>query len=450
MGGNKLPKNWVNSKLDDLSTIKSGGTPSRGNKDYWNGKIPWVKISDLKEWFVSSTTEHITEEGLNNSSTKIFPKGTILFTIFASIGKVGVLNIDACTNQAIAGITPVEEIEHKFLTYSLIELSEILKNEGKGIAQKNINLTILKDLNVPLPPLAEQQRIVAKLDELFGHLDTLKTRLNHIPQILKNFRQAVLTQAVTGKLTEEWRVGKELEEWVETTLEHLVLFAGNGLSKRSGEGEDLTVLRLADFKNGMRVIGNERKIQLTEKEQIKYTLNNDDLLIIRVNGSVDLAGLFILYNDKGNKEAFCDHFIRLTVDSEKIIPLYLTYISNNGDGRLYLKNSLSTSAGQNTINQKSVKGLSINLPSVEEQTEIVKRVEHLFAKADAIEAQYQTLKTKIDSLPQAILAKAFKGELVEQLESDGSAADLLEEIQKLKASLKPVKKMVKRKKKVKN
>ncbi|WP_417619973.1 restriction endonuclease subunit S [Oceanihabitans sediminis] len=444
---NKLPKNWVNAKLNDLATIQSGGTPSRSKKEYWSGDIPWVKISDLKEWYVKSTTEFITEEGLNNSSTKVFPKGTILFTIFATIGKVGVLDIEACTNQAIAGITPIENIEHKFLTYSLIELAEILQNEGKGVAQKNINLTILKNLNVPLPPLPEQQRIVAKLDELFGHLDTLKTRLENIPQILKNFRQAVLTQAVTGKLTEEWRVGKELEEWEETTLEELVLFAGNGLSKRRGEGEDLTVLRLADFKDARRIYGNERKIQLTEKEQIKYTLNNDDLLIIRVNGSVDLAGLFILYKDEGFKEAYCDHFIRLTVDSDKIIPLYLTYISNNGDGRLYLKNSLSTSAGQNTINQKSVKGLSINLPSLEEQTEIVKRVEHLFSKADAIEAQYQSLKTKIDSLPQAILAKAFKGELVEQLPSDGDAKDLLEDIKKLRESMK--KKTVKKKPKKK-
>ena len=148
----KLPKNWVNSKLNDLSTIQSGGTPSRGKNQYWNGDIPWVKISDIKNWFVDETVEFITEEGLNNSSTKVFPKGTILFTIFATIGKVGVLNIDATTNQAIAGITPVNNIEHKFLTYSLLELSESLQKIGKGVAQSNINLTILKDLNVPLPP----------------------------------------------------------------------------------------------------------------------------------------------------------------------------------------------------------------------------------------------------------------------------------------------------------
>jgi type I restriction enzyme S subunit len=263
----------------------------------------------------------------------------------------------------------------------------------------------------------------------------LNTRLETIPTLLKNFKQAVLTQAVIGKLTEEWRVGKELEEWEETTLENLVLFAGNGLSKRSGDGEDLTVLRLADFKKGIRVKGNERIIKLTEKELNKYTLDNNDLLIIRVNGSVDLAGLFILYKDEGNEEAFCDHFIRLTVDSERIIPLYLTYISNDGEGRLYLKNSLSTSAGQNTINQKSVKGLSINLPSITEQTEIVKRVENLLAKADQIESQYTLLKAKTDSLPQAILAKAFKGELVEQLPTDGDAKVLLEEIKALKSEV---------------
>ncbi|NRR92781.1 restriction endonuclease subunit S [Winogradskyella undariae] len=465
---NKLPKNWVETEFKELTAFVIGGDWGKDLEfefDVDSEIVSCIRGSEIKNWERDKgSTASIRKIKSASLEKRALVEGDILLEISGGgpdqpVGRTIYIdeealdvNIDCkkvCTNF-LRMVRLYDNLDKKFIKHYLDSFylsGEILKYQGGSNNLRNLKYKEFETIKIPLPPLAEQQRIVTKLDELFGHLDTLKTRLNHIPQILKNFRQAVLTQAVTGKLTEEWRVGKDLEEWEETTLEHLVLFAGNGLSKRSGEGEDLTVLRLADFKNGIRVFGNERKIQLTEKERIKYTLNNNDLLIIRVNGSVDLAGLFILYNNEGIKEAFCDHFIRLTVDSERIIPLYLTYISNNGDGRLYLKNSLSTSAGQNTINQKSVKGLSINLPSLEEQTEIVKRVEHLFAKAEAIEAQYQSLKTKIDSLPQAILAKAFKGELVAQLDTDGSAAMLLEEIQKMKASLRGTKQSVKRKKK---
>ncbi|MBE7634103.1 4'-phosphopantetheinyl transferase [Tenacibaculum finnmarkense genomovar ulcerans] len=491
----KLPKNWVLSKLDDLSVIKSGGTPSRGNKDYWNGEIPWVKISDLKEWYINSTTEFITEKGLNNSSTKIFPKGTILFTIFASIGKVGVLNIDACTNQAIAGITPVNEIEHKFLTYSLIELSEILRNQGKGIAQKNINLTILKDLNVPLPPLAEQQRIVTKLDTLFGSLDALKIRLNNIPQLIKNFKQAVLTQAVTGKLTQEWRVGKELVSGDLLLLDEIKKSRNEILNKEilNGKSESkrlLNKIKKLEFekpeellpKNWIWTCLLESCLKVVDCHNKTAPYVNEGIRLLRTTnikeGKIHLKGSKFITEETYNfwskrcpPKANDILFTREAPMGETaIIPknmkicmgqrmMLLRTIPELLDSKFLLYNILSFSFQQRMISNAigtgvkhlrvgDVERLTFPLPPKEEQTEIVKRVENLFSKADAIEKQYKTLKEKIDRLPQAILAKAFKGELVAQLPTDGDAKDLLEEIKKLKESLvvKPKKKVVRNKK----
>jgi len=439
---NKLPNSWKEVSFTKIFDI-NGGTQPPKSQFISEPKEGYIRLLQIRDFGKKPVPTYIPDTG----KLRTCKKDDILIARYgASIGRI-VSNQEGAYNVALAKVNIPNLMNKNFVKWLL--KSHIFQNKITSFqrtAQSGFNKEDLSNINIPLPPFAEQQRIVAKLDELFSHLDTLKTRLNSIPQILKKFKQALLTQAVTGKFTEEWRKVKELGEWEETSLEKLVLFAGNGLSKRSGDGVDLTVLRLADFKKGVRVKGNERKIQLTEKEEIKYTLNNDDLLIIRVNGSVDLAGLFILYNDEGKKEAFCDHFIRLTVDSDRIIPLYLTYISNDGKGRLYLKNSLSTSAGQNTINQKSVKGLSINLPSKEEQTEIVRRVEALFAKADTIETAYQNLKQQIDALPQAILAKAFKGELVAQLPTDGDAKELLKEIAALRASLEKVKKSKKKKK----
>ncbi len=100
-----LPEGWEWKRLGDVGRIESGGTPSRGKSEYWeDGTIPWVKISDITDKYINETSERIAEKGLENSSAKIFPKGTILISIFATLGDVGILNIDAACNQALSGI----------------------------------------------------------------------------------------------------------------------------------------------------------------------------------------------------------------------------------------------------------------------------------------------------------------------------------------------------------
>lgn len=171
-----IPSSWVWIKLKDIATIRSGGTPSRSNSDYWkNGNIPWVKIKDINSKYLDETEEYITELGLNNSSAKLFDKGTILYTIFATIGDCTILNIDATTNQAISGIKPDNEIcLVEYLYYALICAKDYLYNKSRGMAQRNINLKILGDLPIPIAPLEEQQRIVEKLDLLMAEIDKLK------------------------------------------------------------------------------------------------------------------------------------------------------------------------------------------------------------------------------------------------------------------------------------
>ncbi|MCV3424659.1 restriction endonuclease subunit S [Campylobacter sp. IFREMER_LSEM_CL1085] len=169
----KLPQGWEVKKLGDIAEISSGGTPSRNKKEYWeNGTIPWVKIKDIKEKFISTTEEFITEDGLKNSSAKLFKKGTLLYSIFATLGEVAILDIDATTNQAIAGINIKENnINSLYLMYFLRSIKDEICSKGRGVAQNNLNLTILKQIKIPLPPLQEQERIVGILDESFAKID---------------------------------------------------------------------------------------------------------------------------------------------------------------------------------------------------------------------------------------------------------------------------------------
>ena len=334
-------------------------------------------------------------------------------------------------------LMPKEFLIPRFFYYQLKSID--IKDRGYGRHFK-----ILQESNFKVAPLAEQQEIVRQLDLMLAQVEQIKGRLDAIPAILKKFRQSVLADAVSGKL-----INQDFSSLGFLKLESLILDSGNGLSKRKGDsGNEVTVLRLADFKDAQRVFGNERSILLTEKELLKYKLLQNDILVVRVNGSVDIAGKFILHKDNEKDEAYCDHFIRLRIDQQKLLPEYLLYIANEGSGRDYLVNSLSTSAGQNTINQASIKGLQLRVPEIKYQDMIIQTVEKLFKHSFKIEETVLSTQKRVNLLTQSILAKAFSGELTAEWREQhqdlitgvNSAEALLAKIQAEREASKPVKK----------
>ena len=175
-------------KLSDICLIQSGGTPSRSKLEYWNnGNIPWVKISDMKGKYLTHTEEAITELGLNSSSAKLFKKGTLLYTIFATLGEVSVLDIDATTNQAIAGLTIVSPLVNQdYLYYFLISLKDQVNRIGRGVAQNNINMSILKNFEVPIPSMEEQQEIASTLATLDTIISDRIQEINKFDELVKS------------------------------------------------------------------------------------------------------------------------------------------------------------------------------------------------------------------------------------------------------------------------
>ena len=175
-------------KLGDICDIQSGGTPSRSKNEYWfNGTIPWVKISDINSKFVNNTEEYITDIGLKNSSAKIFPKGTIIYTIFATIGEVAILNCDACTNQAIAGLKIIDKnISKEYLYHYLVHKKEKVKASSRGVAQNNINLTMLRALEIDIPKVSEQQKKANALNKICALIDSRKIQLSRLDQLAKS------------------------------------------------------------------------------------------------------------------------------------------------------------------------------------------------------------------------------------------------------------------------
>ena len=176
------------AKLGDICTIQSGGTPSRNNKDYWdNGTIPWVKISDFSGKYLDHTSEKITQAGLDGSSAKIFPKGTILYTIFATLGETCILDIDATTNQAIAGLKLNDDsVLLDYLYYYLLSKKEYVNEIGRGVAQNNINMKILREMEIAIPPKEDQDRITDVLNKVYELIALRKEQLAKLDQLVKS------------------------------------------------------------------------------------------------------------------------------------------------------------------------------------------------------------------------------------------------------------------------
>lgn len=454
-----LPLEWVLIDLASIVEIIRGITYSKSQSsplpqdDY----LPILRANNIQnQKLIFDELVHI-EKSLVKEQQKIRKNDILVAMSSGSKALVGksaqsLENFEFGFGAFCAVLRPIDYVNPNFIgyfTYSenyRTKISEL----SAGANINNLKPSHFSEIFLGLPPKAEQEKIAELLDNHLAQVEAIKARLNAIPQILKKFRQSVLADAVSGRLI---GLEKKFQDLETIKFENLILKSGNGIAKRSGtDGKDITVLRLADFKNSERMTGNERQITLTEKEINQYQLNQNDILVVRVNGSIDLAGKFILYEQNKNIEAYCDHFIRFQLNQEKILPQFMIYIANFGKGRDYLQNSLSTSAGQNTINQTSIKNLTLKLPSIGEQREIVKRVEQLFAFADTIETQITNALQRVNQLTQSILHQAFTGQLTadwranhpELIIGDNSAEKLLEQIQKQKAT--PTKKI----KKVKN
>lgn len=412
---NKLPKNWVETDLEHLFNLVYG----KG-----------LSVSELLD-------EGFDVYGANGIIGKYdkftYEKSKVIISCRGAAS--GAIHKTRPQSFITSNSIVLDEVSYELLNLDFVKYAMTIADKSDvitGTAQPQITIQLLKYLNFPLPPLAEQNRIVAKLDALFAQHKAIKTSLAKIPELLKNFRQQVLTQAVTGKLTEEWRKGKELEKWKYKRLEKITSKIGSGSTPTGGQAayqdEGIPLIRSMNVHfNGIKYEGlaflNENQAYGLRNVEV---FENDILLNITGAsiGRVCLAPKEIV-------GARVNQHVCIIRANEEIKPSFLNiYLSSSIIQDLI--NNENYGVTRQSFTKAQILELQIPIPLIEEQNLILLKVESLFTKADAIEQQYKNLKTKIDTLPQAILQKAFKGELSDQLATDGDAKELLEEIMKLK------------------
>lgn len=439
MSGGKLPEGWVATTLQNIAVWGSGGTPSRSHDEFYNGNIPWIKTGDLGPRLITEASEYITEAGVKNSSAKYFPKGSVAIAMYgATIGKTSILGIDATTNQACAVGSPIEDITSSiFLYYFLLNEKNAFIKKGKGGAQPNISQAVIKEHPLSLPPYAEQKIIAEKLDTLLAQVDSTKARLEKIPQILKRFRQAVLAAAATGNLNQNISSNNKKNTLKEVGIMIKTGPFGSALHKSDYISNGIPVINPMHINDGIispslcMTISDEKYAELSS-----WSLQDGDIIVGR-RGEMGRAAMVNLNQSK----MLCGTGSMILRTKENIVPKYLELILRSPTAINYFNKEAVGSTMVN-LNQKVINSLEVYLPHIEEQLEIIRRVEQLFAYADAIEKQVNSALARVNNLTQSILAKAFRGELTAQwraenpdlISGENSAAALLERIKAERAA----------------
>lgn len=427
-----LPKGWTKCLLGDYLFVKNGFAFK--SNDYLEEGTPVIRISDIKNQNVSSiksvrVAENNVPEGFE------LEYGDLLIAMSgATTGKTGVYleNTNVVQNQRVGNIKlkSVKNGNQKFRNYLIQGLSEKIFDLAYGGAQPNISPKVLENIEIPLPPLNEQKRIAKKLDELLSSVESIKTRLDNAPIIIKRFRQSILSAATSGKLTEVWREENGIvDEWENLKIDNLLEDIRYGTSKKCSYDNEFTpVLRIPNISDNGITTDDVKYAQFNEKELTNLSLKVGDILVIRSNGSIDLVGKNVVVTEAHADYLFAGYLIRMRFDNKKVISDYVHYVLSSPQIRGVLNITAKSTSGVNNVNSKELGAFPILLPTLKEQKEIVSQVESLFALADTLEEKIEAAKKRVNKLTQSILAKAFRGKLVKQDPNDESAEKLLQRI----------------------
>ena len=339
--------------LGELADVVSGGTPKRSEPSFFGGDIPWVKIGDMLQGTVTSTEESITKAGLTGSSAKLLPAGTLLLSIFATIGRAAVLGIDAATNQAIAGlmIRDSSSVDRNYLRRYVEFASEGLANQGRGVAQANINLSILRSHAVPVPSIEKQRRIAAVLDAA----EALRAKRR---QAIAKFN--TLTQAIFIDM-----FGNECLELV--PLADLAEFKYGTSDKAAPAGP--ATLRIPNVVGGEVSYKDIKRVPVSAEELSRLRLGDGDLLFVRSNGNPEYVGRCAVFSQRVADQVgftepviYASYLIRARLRQDRIRSTFACAFLNGPLGRRALRRKCNTSAGQYNLNTRGLGSVLLPLP----------------------------------------------------------------------------------------
>lgn len=466
------------SKIKGIATSTSGGTPKRGNPLFYNGDIPWLKSGELNDSFVNAAEEFITEEGVKNSSAKLFASGTLLVAMYgATAGKTGILSMDATTNQAICAIFPKEETVLRDYLYWFFRQHRIdFILQSKGGAQPNISQKVILNTDVPVPPIEIQKKIIEFLQRLdaTGSLDTqnevvnstildkikyfyyikntdivLSEKVDKQKKLLDQLKQAILQEAIEGKLSAEWRATHPVVEPAEALLarikaEKQALVDTKKIKKEKAltpiapeeipfdlpdgwvwcrgyyvanyidpqpshrtppvSKDNIPYVSMKDIsKQGQINFASARKVgkEILTQHNKRYVLQEGDFIF----GKIGTIGNPV-WLPKPFNYTLSANLILIQTHREILDPKYFFHFLSSPHALKHLTDSKSEMSYP-VFGMKKARLMPVILPPLEEQKVIVQKVEALLQKCEQLAASVAQSEQYAQQLMQAVLKEAF-------------------------------------------
>jgi len=419
-GNNNIPKHWQVKKLSEIGEIVSGGTPSTNVSDYWDGNISWISPADLSGYSnitITKGRKSITKEGLKNSSARLIPKGSVLFSSRAPIGYVVIAGNEVCTNQGFKSIVPNKLITTEYLFYYLKASKQKAEKVASGTTFKEISLKAFSILEIPIPPLPEQLAIVSKIEELFSELDNGIAQLKTAQQQLKVYRQSLLKWAFEGKLTNKnVKEGELPERWKMLKTGDVINVINNGytpksnfLSEGSGEIPFIKVYNL-NFNGTLNFKKNPTFIpDAVHKKDLKRSICYPSDVLINIVGP-PLGKVSVVPNQY--PEWNINQAIVMFRPNERVLPKYIAYFLLNPVTINWLEGTSKATAGQWNVKVSTCREIPMPYPPLEQQQLIVDELESKLTVCDKIQETISQSLQQAETLRQSILKKAFEGKLV--------------------------------------
>lgn len=391
--------NWEVKKLKDIAKIVGGGTPKTKIKEYWADEIVWLsptdlpKIGEIAE--VSNSIRKISKIGLENSSAKLLPIGTVCFSSRATIGKIGISSVELATNQGFKNFICKDNLYNRYLAYVLRYLTPRIESLSNSTTFKEVSTTAIRKVEIPVPPLSEQHRIVSKLDALFFEVDA------SLALIDQNIIQAeALKMSV---LDEELNTDSE-----EIKISNLLVNTKNVNPKDVFKEEEFTYIDISSINKDLYRIESPKTLKGSEApSRAKKEVELGDIIFATTRPN--LKNVAIVDKEYTNSIASTG-FCVLRPKKDKLINSFLFYflISNKLQD---LIQPFIRGAQYPAISDRNLKGIKLATPSIEAQQKIVQKLDSLFAEIDALVLDYTQKRANLEALKSSLLDQAFKGEL---------------------------------------
>ncbi len=397
-----LPAGWECKKLEKITKLQNGFA-FKSNLFTESG-LPIVRIKNIKNEKVQ--LDDVVYFNTNDYDKKLdtykIKKNDLLIAMSgATTGKIGLYDRDeeSYLNQRV-GLFRIENSDlRSYLFYFLSTQIEKNLAQSLGAAQPNLSSQQINEMEIPFPPLSEQQRIVSKLDLLFEKID------KSIALHQKNMDEA---NAFMGSVLND--VFGELEEKYEKTIiKNILKIAQYGFSTKSSDNGKYPFLRMGDLQNGKILLNNLKYVNLSDKEFLKYKLEKYDILFNRTN-SFELVGKTSIFEESIDM-SFASYLVRLRVDDNKAYPYYLNYYLNAEKTQSLLKEMATKAVNQSNINAQKLQSILIPLPPLNIQQKVVKYLDEITQKIEKIKQAQKDKMNSLKALKASILDQAFKGEL---------------------------------------